>query len=149
MNNAKLFLAGALCAGFMHASHAQTSLIVHGVSKHFSERTNGREWNEINTGLALRYDAMKDISLQAGFYKNSVDRTSTYALADWTPVTVGPVAVGVFAGAATGYEARSIQPIGGAVARVQFSRVLVAVRIAPKAGIGGSAVASVEAGFSF
>lgn len=144
----KIITALALAACAITASAADYSLVIHGVSHHFSERQHGK-WNELNYGAALRVGINSDLSAQAGVYRNSESATSAYALADYAPIHIGAISLGAFGGVATGYEARNLTPIAGAVVRVKFDRVSVAVRLAPKAGVGGSAVASIEAGFSF
>ena len=97
---------------------------------------------------ALRAEFDKDLSAQVGFYRNSEYRTSAYALAEYTPLHLGPVSLGGFAGVATGYT-KPIVPVAGAVARLQLGRTALALRLAPKSGIGGSAVASIELAFKF
>ena len=144
----RIVTALALAACAISAS-AQTSIVLHGLSHHFTERANGKQWNQQNLGVALRYSVNDELSLQGGVYRNSEFRTSVYALADITPLHIGPVSVGGFLGAATGYEARTATPIAGAVVRVQIDRVALSARFAPRAGVGGSAVASVEVGYSF
>lgn len=126
-----------------------TALVIHGLSHHFHARANGQAWNEDNTGIGLRRYLGNDISGQIGVYRNSIRRTSAYVLFDYMPLTIGPVSFGGFVGTATGYNASPVRLIGGAVARVQMQRVSLAARIAPKAGLAGSAVATVEAGFAF
>ena len=148
MNTIKLIAACALFAWAAAASAQDYSVVVHGLSHHAEQRPAGK-WNEVNTGLALRYAPDADLAYQVGLYRNSIDLNSVYALSDWTPLHVGVISFGGFAGGATGYKARPVSVIGGAVARVQIQRVSLALRMAPKAGIGGSAVVSVEAGFYF
>jgi hypothetical protein len=137
----------AAAASATTAAAAEYAVVVHGASHHFTERAVGK-WNESNLGLGMRAEFDKDLSAQAGFYHNSEYRTSAYALADYTPLHIGPVSMGGFAGVATGY-AKPIVPVAGAVARMQLGRTALALRLAPKSGIGGSAVASIELAFKF
>ena len=68
---------------------------LHTVSHHFSERQHGKKWNEENLGLGLRREFSNDFSVQAGFYRNSIDRWSTYAIGEYTPLTFGNLHSGV------------------------------------------------------
>lgn len=150
MKAIKLIAACALFALTGAASaKTDTHVVIHGLSHHANARPNGQRWNEVNTGIGFRRELASDLSAQVGFYRNSIDRNSVYALSDWTPLQVGAISFGGFAGVATGYKAHPVSVIGGVVARVQIRRVSLALRMAPKAGIGGSAVVSLEAGFSF
>ena len=143
----KYLLAAAIALASTLSAAADYAVVVHGASHHFAQRAEG-EWNESNVGLALRAEFDKDLSAQVGFYRNSEYRTSVYALADYTPLHLGPVSLGGFAGVATGY-AKPIVPVAGAVARLQLGRTALTLRLAPKSGIGGSAVASIELAFKF
>ena len=143
----KYLLAAAIALASTLSAAADYAVVVHGASHHFTQRAQG-EWNQSNLGLALRAEFDKDLSAQVGFYRNSEYRTSVYALADYTPLHLGPVSLGGFAGVATGY-AKPIVPVAGAVARLQLGRTALALRLAPKSGIGGSAVASIELAFKF
>ena len=129
------------------ATAADYSVVVHGASHHFTERAQGN-WNQSNLGLGLRSEFDKDLAAQVGFYHNSENKGSLYALADYTPLHLGPVSVGAFAGVATGY-AKPAVPVAGAVARLHFGRTVLALRLAPKAAVGGSAVVSVEFALKF
>jgi hypothetical protein len=50
---------------------AETSIQIHGASYHVNDRT----MNETNNGLGLRAGT-DDLSLQVGFYKNSLSKTT-------------------------------------------------------------------------
>jgi hypothetical protein len=71
------------------------------------------KWNEFNVGLGLRYTHSDDLSTQFGLYKNSIDKTTVYALATYTPIDILGARVGVFGGLASGYSKPVIA--GGAV----------------------------------
>lgn len=85
------------------------SLQLHGLSWHAKPRaefdSTGREWNERNVGLGIRHTFSDTWSVQAGAFRNSVDRTTVYAVANYTPVQFGGVRAGVFGGVVTGYPA--------------------------------------------
>lgn len=93
------------------------SLQLHGLSWHAKPRAEfdntGRGWQERNAGLGVRRTFSPDWSVQGGFYRNSIDRTSVYALANWTPVQAGPLRMGGFAGVASGYNSSAV--IAGAL----------------------------------
>lgn len=135
----------ASIAGLANAD--ELSVQVHGLSHHF---TPG-EWNERNAGLGIRYAFDRDVALQGGLFRNSISRTSVYALADWTPFHVGAVSAGAFAGVATGYMWRPVAgltPVTGAVVRADFGRFSVAVRFTPPHP-KASAVAALEFGWGY
>lgn len=126
-------------------------LVVHGLSHHFAERANGRDWNEHNTGLGLRYQINSNWGAQAGAYRNSIHQTSRYLWAEYTPVHLGSISGGVFAGAVDGYKANNggFRPAGGALLRWQPGALSITARIAPKGSADGSPVVSLEAGLRF
>jgi hypothetical protein len=122
------------------------SLQLHGISLHTESRDKydrtGRDWNERNYGGGLRYTFNPDWSVQAGVYRNSIDRTTVYGLATYTPLHIGPVRVGVFGGLATGYNA----PVIGGVA---LELGPVTIRVVPKIKGATPLVFGVEVGIPF
>ena len=124
-----LLLAGPAAALELHA-------VAHTVSAHSGQRTDqpGAAYNERNFGAGLRGQLSPAWSLQGGAYRNSYDRTSVYALADLTPLRVGPLHAGAFAGLATGYPYNSgkVGAAGGLVLRLQGARVSAVLRLVPK-----------------
>ena len=113
------------------SAKAQTSIIVHGPSHHFTLHSSGRAWNEFNAGIGIRREFSADFSGQVGMYHNSLYRTSAYASVDYTPLHVGRFAAGGFAALATGYRS-GVTPAGGALLRWQGDKASVAVRLVPK-----------------
>jgi hypothetical protein len=109
---------------------------VHGLSYHqVRTQPNGVKWNELNWGLGLRYQATESLDVQAGMFRNSQYRDSTYAIATWLPLGVTEaVRVGAFAGAVNGYRLRDGKPVaaGGLAARWQGERFSVTARLLPK-----------------
>lgn len=140
--------AAAIIAAVLLPAHAEPAwhLQAHTISHHFSERTGGREWNERNPGLGLRREFSPQWSVQAGAYRNSIDRWSTYAVADWTPLQAGPFSAGAFAGVRTNYT-KPVQPAAGALVRWQGQAASVTLRLSPKASNTGSAVVALELGW--
>lgn len=66
--------------------------------------------------LGLRRDFGNDFSIQAGFYKNSLSKWSTYAIAEYSPLSVGSFDAGLFAGIRTHYK-KPVEFAGGALVR--------------------------------
>lgn len=120
--------AAALVTALYHKDvRAETSLIIHGVSKH----TGSYAYNENNTGLGLRYQVNHDWSVQAGSYINSYNKRTTYVAGNYTPIHYGALKLGAFAGVGTGYD----QPImAGLLAVYDFGKVTASVRAVPKVG---------------
>jgi hypothetical protein len=141
----KIILA-SLAMLAMPAFGQDMHLQVHTTSHHFHERTNGKQWNEVNAGAALRLQLDPAWAVQAGGYRNSIDRWTAYAVADWTPLRQGPFAAGVFGGVRTGYG-KGAQAAGGALARWQGEKASVTLRLAPKSNTTGSAVVALELGW--
>lgn len=112
-------IALALMATGVNAAAADLSLQLHGPSWHAAPRaefdSTGRQWDELNVGLGIRSTYSETWSVQAGFYRNSVDRTTVYAVVNYTPLQIGPVRMGVFGGLATGYPAGVPLGAGGMV----------------------------------
>lgn len=134
--------AAAALAVLAHKdSKAETSLIIHGVSKH----TGAAKYNESNTGLGLRHQVNPDWSVQAGSYINSYNKRTTYVAGNWTPLHYGSLSLGAFAGAGTGYN----QPVmAGLLAVYDFGKVTASVRAVPGVSRLDSVVA-LEIGIKF
>ena len=85
--------------GFNHGD----AILFHIASKH----SGIQELNELNPGLSYRHgiDSPK-LFATAGFFRNSNNRTSSYAGVGKTFFTVGPAAFTLVGGVATGYIER-------------------------------------------
>lgn len=127
-------------------AYQSTHRNLHTVSHHFSERQHGKKWNEENLGLGIRREFSSDFSVQAGFYRNSIDRWSTYAIGEYTPLTLGNLHSGVYAGLRTNYT-RPVMAAAGALVRWQGERYSVTVRAAPKTCGQCSAFIALEFGW--
>lgn len=123
-----------------------THVIVHGLSRHAAPRTTG-DWNEVNTGLGLRYELNDTLSIQGGVYRNSVNRQSVYSSLDWTPLSYGPVSAGVYAGVVSGYADSKYRVGGGGLIRYQADKASITLRVLPDAR--RNLVFSIEAGWKF
>lgn len=151
MNAAAWISALALAWGIAGNAAAQTApapsthLVVHGLSHHTEPRKSGKEWNEVNTGLALRVRYSADWSAQAGIYKDSVFKPTGYLLTDWTMLHVQSVSLGGFAG---GKYDGDLKPIVGGVLRYEQHGWSLTTRVAPAPQSRGWVVTA-EAGVRF
>jgi hypothetical protein len=126
-------------------AETEYSLIAHVASKHGLTRDNYR-FNEANPGLAIRAQFNGDWSAQSGIYHNSYYRTTVYAVGQYTPLHLGAVRFGAFAGLSTGYD----KPVaGGLMAIIDAGAFSLTVRGAPAIGKGTAAVATIEFGYKF
>lgn len=142
-----LYIVIALLPAPAHAESGDTSVIVHGLSHHTKPRAEGRQWNETNTGIGLRYEFTDDISIQGGVYKNSINKQSIYGSLDYTPFSQGPFHFGGYAGVANGYENGKARIGGGGLVRWQEGRHSVSLRATPAKS--GGLVFSIEYGVRF
>lgn len=74
----------------------------------------GKQFNQRNYGLGLEYRS-GDMAYMAGQYKNSDYRNSVYAMAAWTPLSIGSIRAGCAIGAVNGYRGANNGGIGPAV----------------------------------
>lgn len=153
-------VALAFAAAFlatMFVSEARASdlyIIAHAASKHGATSENYK-FNEINPGAALRLDITDTHGVQVGVYRNSYFKTTAYAVYQYTPLAIGPVRLGGFAGLATGYREHStvnvgaLSVVGGAYAVADIGGYTVAFRGVPKISPKTAGVVTVEFGFKF
>lgn len=95
---------------------SSTWLQLGGISHHLDR---SRNFNEKNWGIGIEHKLSKDnpiaigddSSISVGQYRNSIDKTSHYLLYNWKPLHLGPVSVGVMAGAVDGYHLNKGGPI--------------------------------------
>jgi hypothetical protein len=136
------------------ARAADTYVIAHAASVHGATSDNYK-FNEVNPGAALRVDLTDTQGVQAGVYRNSYYKTTAYAVYQYTPLAIGPVRVGGFAGLASGYKAQStlnvgaLSVVGGAYAVADVGGYTVAVRAVPRISPKTVGVITVEVGFKF
>ena len=108
------------------------AFVVHGFSHHFQSAAPGKQWNEVHPGIGMRIIHDKDVSVQLSYvHQNSSYNKSVYALVDYTPLRLGWLYAGGFAGLATGYE-YPLQPIGGLVLRLETPDIHFTARYAPR-----------------
>ena len=144
ISHAAFLLAALLVISNAKAEEGDVHIVLHGLSQHSQARENCRNWNQVNTGLGLRYELDESLSMQLGGYRNSMNRNSVYALADWTPLQVGPLQIGGFTGGATRYKSNQGVLLGGVV-RWQQDHVSLALRLVPRR----NTVISIELGWRF
>ena len=136
------------------ARAADTYIIAHVASKH-GPAADSYKFNEVNPGAALRLDLTDTHGVQAGAYRNSYYKTTAYAVYQYTPLRIGAVRIGGFAGLASGYKAQSalnvgaLAVVGGAYAVADFDSYTVAVRAVPKISPKTAGVVTLEIGFKF
>ena len=141
----------ALSSFSAQAEDSPWSVQLHGASWHAEDRSRfdntGRDWNEANIGAGMRYELDKTWSVQAGAYRNSIDKVSAYALADWTPIRAGSFSIGLFGGAVTRCNRAPVVPAAGIVARQDFGMLTATWRVTPKISDVAPAVVVFEIGF--
>lgn len=76
-------------------------------------------FNSSSTGVGLLCPWDKDLRWGLGTYYNSIRRQSTYVGAVWQPWGLGPLRVGAFGGAVTGYR-EDVTPLLAGVASIQL-----------------------------
>lgn len=96
----------------------------------------GEDFNQENYGGGIEVQWKPRHAVAAGYYRNSVDEDSFYALYHYTPLELGRfVRVGGMIGAVTGYPGYNdggIAPAGGFIAKIENNRVGVNVIYLPK-----------------
>jgi hypothetical protein len=133
---------------------AQVTVVLHAGSQHGATH-DGYKFNQANPGVALKLQLADDWSVQAGVYKNSYYKTTAYVVGQYTPLHMGRVSVGAFAGLATGYSHVSTANLGrasvvaGLYATVDLDQVTVGLRAVPKISPKTVGVATLELGYKF
>lgn len=96
----------------------------------------GGNFNQENWGAGVEVQWQPRHAVSAGYYRNSVDEDSFYALYHYTPLQLGRfVRLGGMAGVVTGYPGYNdggLAPAGGLVAKVEGQRVGVNLIYLPK-----------------
>lgn len=145
----------AVCsAPQVKAEPLQYTLVIHGASHH-GAAPDGYKFNQVNPGAAIKLSLNSDWSVQAGGYRNSYYKSTAYAVAQYTPLRIGDVSLGAFAGLASGYSHVSQLNVGkasvvaGLYAVAQLDKINVAMRVVPKTTPKQAYVAAFEVGYSF
>jgi len=163
----------AIILAFCGVAHAgQWGIQVHLHSMHFADRAF-EDWNETTGGIGLRYAFNDTYAVQVGRYRNEYtlhghNFDSTYALGDWLPKVYGPLRVGVYTGLVTGYPDYTmapsmapgryvvtsvshdgLYPMVGLVARADYRKFNLTLRLQPDISHAGPAHLATEVGYSF
>jgi hypothetical protein len=99
----------------------RSSLVLHTGSVHFS----GGNHNNLNAGAGIAYAVTDSVSVQGGFFRNSVFNWSEYISGEYRPIHFGGFSAGAFGGAVNHYRlnnGRAI-PVAGLVAQYKNFRV--------------------------
>jgi hypothetical protein len=142
-----LFLmAGMTAVGVARAAEPEPSawwLNAGGVSYHTTKADDaGRAYSNSNPGLGLERDLSRElgrpITVGAGAYRNSLERTSLYVGVRWMPLaaetSVGRVALGLTAGVASNYgpaDAPRVVPVLLPTATFEHGRFGLAFQVIP------------------
>ena len=96
----------------------------------------GESFNEFNPGIGVELQWQPHHAIAAGYFLNSVDEHSLYALYHYTPLQLGRlVRVGGMIGVVTGYPGYNdggIAPGGGFIAKIEGERVGVNLIFLPE-----------------
>ena len=168
-----LILISLLCAGLAHAG--DWGLQVHLHSMHFEDRAY-EDWHEDTDGFALRYTVNDTWAVQAGRYRNEFtirryNFFTNYVGVDYTPLSLGPVRFGGYGWLTSGYNDHTlvpntpptasqpalvtsernngIRPAAGFVARLDFYRLNLLVRLHPDLPGNVPAALMTEIGIKF
>ena len=89
--------------------------------------------SEFNPGIGIERES-GEWRQMAGVYRNSIRRTSLYALAGYIPLHSGRLSFGLVGGAVTGYQI-PIAPAVGLIASLQFDRFGLNLIMVPDAHV--------------
>jgi hypothetical protein len=108
----------------------ETWLVTTVGSYHFNR---AKDYNERNFGLGYEHNYEDNRRGHLGFYKNSLNRTTLYALGSYTPYRVGEWETGVIVGIGTGYSSRPINGMFSFVTIREWENVGVNFLVHPAA----------------
>ena len=166
----------AIILAFCGVAHAgQWGIQVHLHSMHFADRAF-EDWNEGTDGFALRYTVDNTWAVQAGHYRNEFtirryNFFTNYAGVDYTPLALGPLRFGGYGWLTSGYNDYTIapntpptavqpalitserdggiRPAAGFVARLDYRKFNVLLRLHPDLPGNVPAALMTEVGYSF
>lgn len=128
-----LMLAGMLACSTAQAQDAKPQMWgnLNLGSHHFGGEDEflapGENFNEFNPGIGAELQWQPRHAVAVGYFRNSVDEDSLYALYHYTPLQLGRfVRVGGMLGVLTGYPGYNdggIAPGGGLIAKIEGERV--------------------------
>lgn len=99
-------------------------------SQHFGDTSDflgpGESFNEFNPGIGVEVQWQPAHAVAAGYFLNSLDEDSLYAVYHYTPIPLGRfVRVGAFGGVVTGYPGYNdggLAPAGGLIGKIEGER---------------------------
>lgn len=156
MSYTKGYIAALLAC--LPLSAAADSIEIHGLSRHFGYRST--EFNETNVGIGYRHQLSERWSVGMHAYENSFSgrswgasaaraRVSVAAVAEWTPIELGPVSAGLGGGLVTGYPPCAICPGGYLVARGKLGHAELTVRAVPRIPNVTRGIAAISIGWGW
>lgn len=120
----------------------------HSKATYFDDSGDIHEYNETNLGLGVMSSTDKYTELGAGYYRNSFNRNSFYAGADFHTSDDNAVRAGVSFFAVTGYEESYVMPLPNITARIN-SQIRVSVGYLPAKDNDGADVITLTLGVAF
>jgi hypothetical protein len=99
-------------------------------SQHFGDTSDflgpGESFNEFNPGIGVEVQWQPAHAVAAGYFLNSLDEDSFYAVYHYTPIPLGRfVRLGAFGGVVTGYPGYNdggLAPAGGLIGKIEGER---------------------------
>ena len=125
-----MFLVGAGTAYAQERAAAEWWGNLNVGSHHFGDEddylADGESFNEFNPGVGVEVQWQPMHAVSVGYFRNSVDEDSVYALYHFTPLALGDyVRVGGMVGVVSGYPGYhdgDAAPAGGLVAKIERGR---------------------------
>lgn len=159
----KYFLVGFLLAVVVGLAFAKSptdyALVIPVGSKHYGgdgvskcglTQANNPAYRERNLGIGLKGSFDRQWAVEVGYYQNSAWKETVYAVAKWTPVDYQWVRLGVGFGGGTGYCAKPVLFMAGAVVTVDVTKnVGFDVVAIPPIGRGTEGVVGLQLRLSF
>jgi hypothetical protein len=110
-----------------------------------------KKFNQRNYGLGLEYQT-GDMAYVAGQYKNSHYRSSVYAMAVWTPLSVGVLHAGGAIGVVNGYPGINNGGLGPAavgIVKLEMQRVGLNLVVSPAVSNNSPLTFALQVKFKF
>lgn len=114
--------------------------IVGSVASHHFDDSRPRDYEQRNWGLGVEHELLQDLDFVAGFYRNSIRRTSKYIGFAWSPLILargelGEVKLGTAAIRIDGYGPKAMFaafPVLGFEKRIGGAGIGINIPYAPK-----------------
>lgn len=105
-------------------------------------------YNGDTPGIGALCDVRPDTRVAVGTYFNSIRRQSYYGALVWQPLAVGPIKVGVLAGAVTGYG-HDVIPLAAFAVSLPAGRFELHGVFVPEAPAVSPATAQISVSYNF